>query len=89
MGYMSQLIDDIQGGSGGTNSTGVDSVLAGIPTPNKINSSDFLRAAPSTQNMILQGMQEKYGLDPNDSLQQIKNTLPSFTAPSTFGTIKG
>jgi len=34
-------------------------------------------------------MQEKYGLDPSDSLQQIKNTLPSFQAPSTFGTIKG
>jgi hypothetical protein len=89
MGYMSQLIDDIQGGSGGTNSTGVDSVLAGIPTPNRINSADFLRSAPSTQNMILQGMQEKYGLDPTDSLQQIKNTLPAFQAPSTFGTIRG
>jgi len=87
LGYMQQIISDIQ--NPGANQASVNSVLEGIPTPNKINSADFLRAAPSTQNMILQGMQERYGLDPADSLQQIKNTLPSFTAPSTFGSIKG
>jgi hypothetical protein len=87
MAYMSQLIDDIR--NPGANQASVNSVLEGIPTPNKINSQDFLRSAPSTQNMILQGMQEKYGLDPQDSLTQIKNTLPTFQAPSTFGTIKG
>jgi hypothetical protein len=87
MGYMNQLISDIQ--NPGANQASVNSVLDGIPTPNKINSADFLRAAPSTQNMILQGMQEKYGLDPADSLQQIKNTMPSFNAPTTFGQIKG
>jgi len=87
MAYMSQLISDIQ--NPGANQASVNSVFEGIPTPNKINSADFLRAAPSTQNMILQGMQEKYGLDPNDSLQQIKNTLPSFNAPTTFGKIQG
>jgi hypothetical protein len=89
MAYMSQLIDDIRGGTNSANSQGVQGVLDAIPTPNKINSQDFLRSAPSTQNMILQGMQEKYGLDPNDSLTQIKNTLPSFQAPTTFGTVKG
>jgi len=87
MAYMSQLIDDIR--NPGANQSSVNSVLEGIPTPNKINSQDFLRSAPSTQNMILQGMQEKYGLDPKDSLNQIKNTLPQFSAPSTFGSIKG
>jgi len=87
MAYMQQMIDDIR--NPGANQASVNSVLEGIPTPNRINSADFLRSAPSTQNMILQGMQEKYGLDPSDSLQQIKNTLPSFQAPSTFGTIKG
>jgi len=89
MAYMQQMIDDIRGGTNSANSQNVSSVLDAIPTPNKINSQDFLRSAPSTQNMILQGMQEKYGLDPNDSMAQIKNTLPSFTAPTTFGTIKG
>jgi len=86
-GYMQQIIDDIK--NPGANQASVQGVLNAIPTPNKINSQDFLRSAPSTQNMILQGMQEKYGLDPNDSLAQIKNTLPSFQAPTTFGTIKG
>jgi len=89
MAYMQQLIDDIRGGTNSANSQGVQGVLDAIPTPNKINSQDFLRAAPSTQQMLLQGMQEKYGLDPNDSLTQIKNTLPSFQAPTTFGTVKG
>lgn len=87
MAYMQQMIDDIR--NPGANQASVNSVLEGIPTPNKINSADFLRSAPSTQNMILQGMQEKYGLDPADSLNQIKNTLPAFSAPTTFGTIKG
>ena len=86
-GYMNQIIADIQ--NPGANDASVKGVLDAIPTPNKINSADFLRSSPSTQNMILQGMQEKYGLDPNDSLAQIKNTLPQFTSPSTFGTIKG
>ena len=87
MAYMQQMIDDIR--NPGANQASVNSVLNGIPTPNKINSADFLRSAPSTQNMILQGMQEKYGLDPADSLNQIKNTLPAFTAPATFGQVKG
>jgi len=87
LGYMQQIIDDIK--NPGANQASVQGVLNAIPTPNKINSADFLRSAPSTQNMILQGMQEKYGLDPNDSLAQIKNTLPSFQAPTTFGTIRG
>jgi hypothetical protein len=87
MAYMQQLIDDIR--NPGANQASVNSVLEGIPTPNKINSQDFLRAAPSTQSMILQGMQEKYGLDPKDSLAQIKNTMPQFASPTTFGTVKG
>jgi hypothetical protein len=89
MAYMQQMIDDIRGGTNSANSQNVQGVLDAIPTPNKINSQDFLRAAPSTQNMLLQGMQEKYGLDPADSLAQIKNTLPAFNAPTTFGTVKG
>jgi len=89
MAYMSQMIDDIRGGTNSANSQGVQGVLDAIPTPNKINSNEFLRAAPSTQQMVLQGMQEKYGLDPNDSMAQIKNTLPAFTAPTTFGKIAG
>jgi hypothetical protein len=89
MAYMQQMIDDIRGGTNSTNSVGVQDVLNAVPTPAKINSVEFLRSAPSTQNMILQAQQEKYGLDPKDSLAQIKNTLPAFAAPTTFGTIKG
>jgi hypothetical protein len=89
LAYMSQLIDDIRGGTNSTNSQNVQGILDAIPTPNKINSQDFLRSAPSTQNMLLQGMQEKYGLDPKDSLTQIKNTLPAFQAPTTFGKVTG
>ena len=66
----------------------MNDVLNGIPTPNKLNSNEFLRAAPSTQSMVLQGMQEKYGIDPNDALAQIKNTLPQFQAPTTVGAVK-
>ena len=44
--------------------------------------------APSTQNIVLQAMQEKYGLDPQDSLNQIKQTLPQFTAPTVVGTVR-
>jgi len=86
MGYLSQMIDDIRDPS--ANQHSMQDVLNGIPTPNKLNSNEFMRAAPSTQSMVLQGMQEKYGLDPNDALTQIKATLPSFQAPTTMGTVR-
>jgi hypothetical protein len=87
LGYLSQMIQDIRDPT--PNQTSMNDVLNGIPTPNKINSNEFLRAAPSTQSMVLQGMQEKFGIDPNDALSQIKATLPQFTAPTTtFGTVK-
>lgn len=86
LGYLSQMIDDIRDPT--ANSQSMNQVLQGIPTPNKLNSVEFLRAAPSTQNMVLQGMQEKFGLDPNDALAQIRNTLPGFQAPSTFGQVR-
>jgi hypothetical protein len=91
MAYMSQLISDIQ--NPGANQSSMQSVLDAIPTPAKLNSVEFMRSAPSTQNLLLTGMQERFGLDPQDSLAQIKNTLPTATfqspTPSTFGTIKG
>ena len=86
MGYLSQMIDDIR--SPGANQASMQGVLDAIPTPNKVNSTEFMRSAPSTQNMVLQGMQEKYGLDPADAMQQIKNTLPQFAAPNTYGTVR-
>lgn len=86
MGYLQQMVDDIRDPTANTQS--MNQILQGIPTPNKVNSVEFLRAAPSTQNMVLQGMQEKYGLDPADALGQIKNTLPGFQAPTAFGGIK-
>jgi len=88
MGNMQRLIDDIRGGPGAVNSQTTDSVLNAIPTPNKLDSVNFLRASPMTQNIVLQGMQEKYGLDPGESLAQIKNTLPQFQSPTTFGGVK-
>lgn len=87
MGYLQQMIDDIQGG-GAANSQSVNSVLDAIPTPTKLDSVQFFKSPTSTQNMVLQGMQEKYGLDPTDSLTQIKNTLPGFQSPTTYGTVK-
>lgn len=86
MGYLQQMIDDIRDPS--TNTASMNNVLNAIPTPNKINSNEFLRSAPSTQSMVLQGMQEKYGLDPKDALAQINATLPQFQAPTTTGTLK-
>jgi len=86
LGYLSQLIQDIRDPT--PNQTSMNDVLNGIPTPNKLNSNEFLRAAPSTQSMVLQGMQEKYGIPPEDSLNQIKATLPQFVAPTTYGTTK-
>ena len=86
LGYLSQMIQDIRDPT--PNQTSMNDVLNGIPTPNKLNSNEFLRAAPSTQSMVLQGMQEKYGIDPNDALAQIKNTLPQFQAPTTVGAVK-
>jgi hypothetical protein len=86
LGYLQQMVDDIRDPT--ANTASMNQILQGIPTPNKVNSVEFLRAAPSTQNMVLQGMQEKYGLDPNDALTQIKNTLPGFQAPTSFGGIK-
>jgi hypothetical protein len=86
MGYLQQMIDDIRDPT--ANQSTMSNVLNAIPTPNKLNSNEFLRASPSTQSMVLQGMQEKYGLDPNDALSQIKATLPQFTAPTTMGTVK-
>jgi hypothetical protein len=86
MGYLSQLISDIQDPT--ANQTTAQSWLDATPTPNKIDSSSFLRASPTTQNLILQSMQEKFGLDPTDSLKQIQNTLPQFSAPNTTGTVR-
>lgn len=86
MGYLQQMIDDIRDPT--PNTTSMNQVLQATPTPNKLNSVDFLKAAPSTQSMVLQAMQEKYGLDPNDALKQIQNTLPQFQAPATVGAIR-
>jgi hypothetical protein len=86
LGYLQQMIQDIRDPT--ANTATMNEVMKGIPTPNKLNSTEFLRAAPSTQSMVLQGMQEKWGLDPNDALAQIKATLPQFQAPTTVGAIK-
>jgi hypothetical protein len=86
MGYLQQLIEDIRDPS--ANTASMNSILDATPTPNKLNSVDFMRAAPSTQSMVLQAMQEKYGLDPGDAVKQIQNTLPQFQAPSTMGGFK-
>ena len=88
MGNMQRLIDDIRGGSGAVNSVSAQSVLDAIPTPNKVDSRSFLNMAPDQQNLILDGMRQKYGLDPTNALSQIKATLPAFSAPATYGTIK-
>ena len=85
MGYMSQLIQDIQDPT--ANQTTAQSWLDNTPTPNKLDSQSFMSSSPTTQNLILQSMQEKYGLDPTDSMAQIKNTLPSFTAPAGYGQV--
>lgn len=86
LGYLQQMIDDIRDPA--ANTAAMNDVLAGIPTPNKLNSVDFFKSPTTTQNMVLQGMSEKYGIDPNDALQQIRNTLPGFRAPSTFGQVR-
>jgi hypothetical protein len=88
MGNLQRLIDDIRGGPGAINSQSVQSVLDAIPTPAKLDSPEFLRASPLTQSLVLQGMQEKYGLNPQDALAQIRNTLPQFAAPTTFGGVR-
>lgn len=85
MGYLQQMIDDIRDPV--ANQTHVNDILNATPTPNKLDSNSFFRSAPGTQNMVLQAMQEKYGIDPNDALTQIKNTLPQFAAPSTYGKV--
>ena len=86
LGYLQQMIDDIKNPA--ANQQSMNQVLNAVPTPNKLNSVEFLRAAPSTQNMVLQGMQEKYGLDPEDAKAQIRATLPGFAAPQTYGTVR-
>jgi hypothetical protein len=86
LGYLQQIVDDIKNPT--ANQTTADQFLANTPTPNKIDSASFLRSAPSTQNIVLQAMQEKYGIDPNDALTQIKNTLPQFQAPTIVGQVK-
>lgn len=88
MGNLQRMIDDIRGGPGAINSQSIQGVLDAIPTPTKLNSVEFGHASPLTQSLVLQGMQEKYGLSPDDALAQIKNTLPQFQAPTTFGGVK-
>jgi hypothetical protein len=86
MGYLQQMIDDIKNPV--PNQTTADQFLQQTPTPNKLDSTSFLKAAPSTQNILLQAMQEKYGIDPKDSLTQIQATLPQFQAPTFAGSVK-
>ena len=88
MGNLQRMIDDIRGGPNAINSQSTQGVLDAIPTPNKVDSVNFLRSSPLTQNIVLQGMQEKYGLSPDDALAQIRNTLPQFQAPTTVGTVR-
>jgi hypothetical protein len=85
LGYLQQIIDDIRNPT--PNQTSADAFLAQTPTPNKLDSVSFAKAAPTAQNLILQAMQEKYGIDPGDALKQIQNTLPQFTAPG-LGTVR-
>jgi len=89
MGNMQRLIDDIRGGPGAINSQSVQSTLDAIPTPNKVNSVEFMRSSPMTQNLLLSGIQQKYGIGAEDAMNQIRNTLPGFTSPSTFGQVRG
>jgi hypothetical protein len=86
LGYLQQMIDDIR--SPAANTQTMNQVMDAIPTPNKMNSVQFFKAPQTTQNLVLQGMQEKYGIDPTDAYAQLKNTLPGFQAPATFGTVK-
>jgi hypothetical protein len=86
MGYLSQLISDIQNPT--ANQTTAQSWLDNTPTPNKLDSVSFLRSSPTTQNLILQAQQEKFGIDPTDALAQIKATMPQFNAPNTTGVIR-
>jgi len=86
LGYLQQMVDDIK--NPGANQTSADQFIASTPTPNKLDSTSFLRSAPSTQNIVLQAMQEKYGIDPKDALTQIQNTLPQFQAPSIVGQVR-
>jgi hypothetical protein len=86
MGYLQQMIDDIKNPV--ANQTTADQFIASTPTPNKLDSTSFLRSAPSTQNLVLQAMQEKYGIDPKDAVTQIQNTLPQFQSPTIVGSVK-
>jgi len=86
LGYLQALIDDIK--SPQANQTTAQSWLDATPTPNKLDSASFLRSTPTTQNLILNAMTEKYGIQPEDALTQIKNTLPQFAAPNTTGVIR-
>lgn len=86
LGYLQQMIDDIREPS--ANQQSMQGVLNGIPTPNKMDSVQFFKAPQTTQNLVLQGMSEKYGIDPQDALAQIKNTMPGFQAPQTYGTVR-
>jgi hypothetical protein len=86
LGYLSQMISDIRDPT--PNQTSADSFLAQTPTPNKIDSQSFLRSNPSTQNLILNAMNERYGIDPKDALSQINATMPQFVAPNTVGTVR-
>ncbi len=86
MGYLSQLISDIQDPT--ANQTTAQSWLDATPSPNKLDSVSFLRSSPTTQNLILQAQQEKFGIDPQDALAQIKATMPQFSAPNTTGVVR-
>jgi hypothetical protein len=86
MGYLSQLIADIKDPT--PNQTTAQSWLDATPSPNKLDSVSFLRSSPTTQNLILQAQQEKFGIDPQDALAQIKATMPQFSAPQTLGTVR-
>ena len=87
MGYMSQLIQDIQDPT--ANQTTAQSWLDNTPTPAKLDSVTSFMAvvADHPELNTCRSMQEKFGLDPTDSMAQIKNTLPSFTAPAGYGQV--
>lgn len=74
-----------QGGPGSYTQDQSQQWLNGLPAPHQIDWNALGRATPSAQNLVVSGLSQKWGLDPNDIRAIGQATLPAFQAPTLSG----
>ncbi len=74
-----------QGGPGSYTQDQSQQWLNGLPAPHQIDWNALSRATPTAQNLVVSGLSQKWGLNPEDIKAIGQATLPAFQAPTLSG----